>query len=67
MDQKSSTLLQNIATAATILTIEPNRRNIEEKLLKLKNAGTAYYFVVGPTSTINIALDAVSKNSVHFQ
>lgn len=61
MDQKSSTLLQNIATPATILTVEPNREKIEEQLRKLKTADTSYYFVIGPTNTINVALEAVSK------
>lgn len=60
MDQKSSTLLQNIATRATILKVQPNRQGIQEQILKMKTSDTAYYFVIGPAETISLALDVVS-------
>ncbi|GBL73770.1 Ionotropic receptor 25a [Araneus ventricosus] len=64
LDQKSSTLLQNIATRATILKVQPNRQKIQEQILKMKGSDTAYYFVIGPTETINQALDVAESNNM---
>ncbi|XP_035221208.1 ionotropic receptor 25a-like [Stegodyphus dumicola] len=64
MDQKSSTLLQNIATRATILTVQANRQRIQEQILKMKSSDTAYYFVIGPTNTICMALETAESNNM---
>ncbi|GIX98994.1 ionotropic receptor 25a [Caerostris darwini] len=64
LDQKSSTLLQNIATRATILKVEANRQQMQEQVLKMKTSDTAYYFVIGPTDTINLALDVAEANNM---
>ncbi|XP_015907481.1 ionotropic receptor 25a [Parasteatoda tepidariorum] len=57
LDQKSSTLLQNIATRANILPVKPDRQKIQEELVKMKSSDTAYFFVIGPSNTINYALE----------
>ncbi|GFY79459.1 ionotropic receptor 25a [Trichonephila inaurata madagascariensis] len=64
LDHKSSTLLQNIATRATILKVEANRQKIQEQILKMKTSDTAYYFIIGPSDTINLALDVAEANNM---
>ncbi|CAL1292890.1 unnamed protein product [Larinioides sclopetarius] len=64
LDQKSSTLLQNIPTRTTIRKVQPSRQKIQEQILKMKGSDTAYYFVIGPTETINLALDVAESNNM---
>ncbi|KAG8201467.1 hypothetical protein JTE90_024336 [Oedothorax gibbosus] len=64
LDQQSSTLLKNIPTRATILKVQPDRQAILEQILKMKASETSYYFLIGPTQTINIALDVVAANNM---
>ncbi|XP_054709201.1 ionotropic receptor 25a-like [Uloborus diversus] len=64
MDQKSATLLQNIATRATILTVEAKRQLVQEQILKMKSSETSFYFVVGPRNTINLALEVAEANNM---